>query len=85
VVDSSPGLRARSVGERSSSPDFTAWREGNVAFAPRFLGTIIPAVLRPAQSLICRKETFLVAEKSVAAKESRPDASLPGDSIATVD
>jgi len=46
--------------------DFTARGLGHVAFAPRFPGTIIPALLQAGQSLICRKETFLVAEKSVA-------------------
>ncbi len=46
--------------------DFTAEGPGHVAFAPRFPGTIVPALLKPGQSLICRKETFLVAEKSVA-------------------
>src|SRR5271166_3608037 len=40
---------------------FTARGQGHVAFAPRFPGTIIPALLEPGQSLICRKETFLVA------------------------
>ena len=38
---------------------------GHVAFAPRFPGQIVPMTLAPGQSLICRKETFLVAEKSV--------------------
>src|SRR5580658_7476451 len=38
---------------------------GHVAFAPRFPGTIVPALLQPGQSLICRKETFLVAQKSI--------------------
>jgi len=46
--------------------DFTSNGPGHVAFAPRFPGTIVPAQLPPGQSLICRKETFLVAEKSVA-------------------
>ena len=45
--------------------DFTARGAGHVAFAPRFPGTIIPVQLTPGQSLICRKETFLFAEKSV--------------------
>jgi len=45
--------------------DFTATGNGHVAFAPRFPGTILPIQLAPGQSLICRKETFLVAEKSV--------------------
>ena len=51
--------------------DFTARGEGNVAFAPRFPGTMIPALLRPGQSLIRRKETFLVAERSVALEIAR--------------
>ncbi|MCW2285979.1 uncharacterized protein (TIGR00266 family) [Rhodoblastus acidophilus] len=45
--------------------EFTARGNGHVAFAPRFPGAILPIVLQPGQSLICRKETFLVAEKSV--------------------
>jgi uncharacterized protein (TIGR00266 family) len=45
--------------------DFTARGAGHVAFAPRFPGTIMPMQLAPGQSLVCRKETFLVAEKSV--------------------
>ena len=45
--------------------DFTARGAGHVAFAPRFPGTIMPVVLAAGQSLICRKETFLCAEKSV--------------------
>jgi len=46
--------------------EFTARAPGHVAFAPRFPGTIMPVTLAPGQSLICRKETFLVAETSVA-------------------
>jgi uncharacterized protein (AIM24 family) len=46
--------------------DFTARGNGHVAFAPRFPGTIMPVQLAAGQSLICRKETFLCAEKSVA-------------------
>jgi uncharacterized protein (TIGR00266 family) len=46
--------------------DFTARGDGHVAFAPRFPGTIMPLQLAPGQSLICRKETFLCAEKSVS-------------------
>ena len=46
--------------------DFTSNGNGHVAFAPRFPGTIIPALLQAGQSLICRKETFLVAEKSIS-------------------
>jgi uncharacterized protein (AIM24 family) len=45
--------------------DVTARGQGHVAFAPRFPGTIMPVQLAAGQSLICRKETFLCAEKSV--------------------
>ncbi|MGH6980181.1 MAG: TIGR00266 family protein [Stellaceae bacterium] len=45
--------------------EFSARGAGHVAFAPRFPGKIMPVVLAAGQSLICRKETFLVAEKSV--------------------
>jgi uncharacterized protein (TIGR00266 family) len=45
--------------------DFTAQAPGHVAFAPRFPGTIMPIQLAAGASLICRKETFLAAEKSV--------------------
>jgi uncharacterized protein (TIGR00266 family) len=56
----------RSVGGGSFFiTDFTARGNGHVAFASRFPGTIMPLQLVPGQSLICRKETFLCAEKSV--------------------
>ena len=46
--------------------DFTAESgAGHVAFAPRFPGTILARTLAAGESLICRKETFLAAEKSV--------------------
>ena len=46
--------------------DFTSRGNGHIAFAPRFPGTIMPIRLAADQSLICRKETFLCAEKSVS-------------------
>ena len=46
--------------------DFTARGQGHVAFAPRFPGTIRPLQLAAGESVICRKETFLCAEKSVS-------------------
>ena len=45
--------------------DFTADAPGHIAFAPRFPGKIIACPLAPGQSLICRKESFLCAQKSV--------------------
>ena len=38
---------------------------GEVAFAPRFPGQILAMKLMPGQSLVCRKETFLCAERGV--------------------
>ncbi len=46
--------------------DFTARGPAHISFAPRFPGTIVAKTLAPGESLICRKETFLCAEKSVA-------------------
>lgn len=40
--------------------------KGEVAFAPRFPGQIIAMKLGPGQSLVCRKETFLCAERGVS-------------------
>ena len=45
--------------------EFTAEGAGNIAFAPRFPGQIVPVTLGPGQKLVCRKETFLCAEKTV--------------------
>lgn len=60
------GLKRSLGGGSFFVTDFQASAEGaHVAFAPRFPGTIIPVPLAPGQSLVCRKETFLCAEKSV--------------------
>ena len=59
------GLKRTFGGGSFFVTDFTARGNGHVAFAPRFPGTIVAAQLQPGQSLICRKETFLVAQKSV--------------------
>ncbi|HEX9447234.1 MAG TPA: TIGR00266 family protein [Dongiaceae bacterium] len=59
------GLKRRLGGGSFFVTDFTAEGKGHVAFAPRFPGTIIARTLATGESLICRKETFLCAEKSV--------------------
>jgi uncharacterized protein (TIGR00266 family) len=60
------GLKRSLGGGSFFVTDFTAARgKGHVAFAPRFPGTILPMTLPAGQSVICRKETFLCAEKSV--------------------
>jgi uncharacterized protein (TIGR00266 family) len=60
------GLKRSLAGGSLFITDFTAQgRPGHVAFAPRFPGTIIAKPLAAGESLICRKETFLCAQKSV--------------------
>src|SRR5580692_3041364 len=59
------GLKRSFAGGSFFVTDFTARGNGHVAFAPRFPGAIIAAQLQAGQSLICRKETCLVAQKSV--------------------
>ncbi len=60
------GLKRSLTGGSFFVTDFTADRGGHVAFAPRFPGTILARTLAAGESLICRKETFLCAEKSVS-------------------
>jgi uncharacterized protein (AIM24 family) len=62
--------------------DFTARGPDHVAFAPRFPGTIIPALLQSGQSLTCRKETFLVARSRSRWKSLGAGASGRGSSAA---
>ena len=45
--------------------DYTATGPARIAFAARFPGQILPFTLQPGEQLVCRKETFLCAEKSV--------------------
>src|SRR5215472_10492048 len=59
------GLKRTFGGGSLFVTDFTAERPGNIAFAPRFPGTVLGRQLAAGESLICRKETFLCAEKSV--------------------
>eukprot|EP01035_Chromulina_nebulosa_P004799 gene4799-6540_t len=59
------GLKRAMSGGSLFITEYSAQTEGNVAFAPRFPGQILAVPLASGQSLICRKETFLVAEKSV--------------------
>jgi uncharacterized protein (TIGR00266 family) len=60
------GLKRAMSGGSLFITEYIAEAPGHVAFAPRFPGTIMPVQLRPGQSLICRKETFLCAEYSVS-------------------
>jgi uncharacterized protein (TIGR00266 family) len=59
------GIKRSLTGGSFFVTDFTARGNGHVAFAPRFPGKIMPVQLNAGQSLVCRKETFLCAEKSV--------------------
>ena len=61
------GLKRSLTGGSFFVTDFTGGPAGgHVAFAPRFPGSIMARTLAPGQSLICRKETFLCAEKTVS-------------------
>ena len=61
------GLKRSLTGGSFFVTDFTGERgNAHVAFAPRFPGSIIARQLAPGESLICRRETFLCAEKSVS-------------------
>ena len=62
------GIKRSLAGGSFFVTEFTAEGRGagHVAFAPRFPGTIMARELRAGESLICRRETFLVAEKSVS-------------------
>ena len=44
---------------------YSANSTGEVAFAPRFPGTILPFDLKAGESILCRKETFLCAQSTV--------------------
>src|SRR3954468_10464206 len=59
------GLKRAMSGGSLFVTDFTAEQAGELAFAPLFPGKILAMPLASGQSLICRKETFLCAEKSV--------------------
>ena len=59
------GLKRAISGGGLFITEFTAEGAGHISFAPRFPGQIFAVPLEPGQSLICRKETFLCAEKSV--------------------
>jgi uncharacterized protein (TIGR00266 family) len=61
------GIKRSLTGGSFFITEFTAEQgNGHVAFAPRFPGTILARTLAVGESLICRKETFLCAEKSVS-------------------
>ncbi|MGH7024148.1 MAG: TIGR00266 family protein [Caulobacteraceae bacterium] len=60
------GLKRSLTGGSFFVTEFTGQAAGaHVAFAPRFPGTILVRALAAGESLICRKETFLAAEKTV--------------------
>ncbi len=59
------GLKRSLTGGSFFVTDFISRGNGHVAFAPRFPGTIIARNLAAGEALICRKETFLCAQKSV--------------------
>lgn len=60
------GLKRAFGGGSFFITDYTAANgKGELAFAPRFPGQILAMKLGSGQSLVCRKETFLCAERGV--------------------
>ncbi len=61
------GLKRSVVGGSFFVTTYTAAGRGTskVVFAPRFPGHILPFTLKAGESLLCRKESFLVAETTV--------------------
>ena len=59
------GIKRALAGGGIFITEFIAEGSGHIAFAPRFPGQIVPMTLATGQSIVCRKETFLCAEKSV--------------------
>ena len=60
------GLKRSLTGGSLFITEFSTERGGHVAFAPRFPGSILVRELKAGESLICRKETFLCAERTVS-------------------
>ena len=59
------GLKRAFGGGSFFITEYSARARGEVAFAPRFPGQIIPMKLGAGESIVCRKETFLCAERTV--------------------
>jgi uncharacterized protein (TIGR00266 family) len=59
------GLKRAMGGGSFFITQYSAQGRGQVAFAPRFPGTIVAKTLSPGESIVCRRETFLCAETSV--------------------
>jgi len=59
------GLARSFTGGSFFITDYTAAGNAHISFAPRFPGSILPFKLAAGESILCRKQTFLCAEKSV--------------------
>ena len=60
------GLKRAFSGGSFFITEYSARAPAEVAFAPRFPGQIIPMSLQAGEAIVCRKETFLCAERSVS-------------------
>lgn len=60
------GIKRAMSGGSFFVTEFISAGNGEITFAPKFPGKIIARTLGPGESLICRKESFLCAEKSVS-------------------
>jgi len=60
------GIKRKLAGESMFMVDYTCQAgQGLVTFCCEFPGNIIPMLLQPGQSIICQKDAFMCAEKSV--------------------
>ncbi len=59
------GLKRSLSGGSFFVTEFVSTGNGQITFAPKFPGQILAKVLAAGESLICRKDSFLCAEKSV--------------------
>ncbi len=60
------GVKRAFSGSSLFVTEFKADRNARVAFAARYPGTIVPLELGQGEAILCRRESFLCAEKSVS-------------------
>lgn len=60
------GVKRAFSGSSLFITEFKADRNARLAFAARYPGTIVPLVLKAGEAILCRRESFLCAEKSVS-------------------
>lgn len=59
------GVKRAFSGSSFFVTEFRAERAARLAFTARYPGTIVPLELKPGEAMLCRRESFLCAQKSV--------------------